>query len=194
MLDKGEVIAIPTETAYGLAGNALDKKALKKILQLKGQPQPGPLVVHIKSVAELDKVAEDIPEIAVKLAKKFWPGALTLVLKKKAGLPDLLTGGGDSVAIRIPGHPVTLELLEAVAFPLAAPTANPFGNVVPTSEAQVAEQLKDAIPMILEGGPCEKGMETTVIGFENGKPVLIREGALSREQIEAVTGNSLLSR
>ena len=189
-LNKGEVIAIPTETAYGLAGNAFDKKALKKIMKLKGQPQPGDaLVVHIKSVVELGAVAEEIPEAAVKLAKKFWPGPLTLVLQKKFSLPDLLTGGKSTVAVRIPGHPVALELLEAVPFPLAAPKANPFGFPVPVNESQVAEQLKDAIPMILEGGPCEKGLETTVVGFESGRPVLLREGVLTKEQIEAVTGD-----
>lgn len=191
-LNKGEVIAIPTETAYSLAGNAFDKKALKKIIKLKGQLQPDSLVVHIKSVAELDKVAREIPETAVKLAKKFWPGPLTLVLKKNPAIPDILTGGKPTVAVRIPGHPVALELLEEVDFPLAAPSANPSGCLIPTSEFQVAEQLKNTIPMILGGGSCEKGLEVTVIGFENGLPVLLREGAITTGQIEAVTGIELL--
>lgn len=191
-LNKGEVIAIPTETAYGLAGNAFDKTALKKIIRLKGQSQPNSLLLHIKSVAELDTVAEEIPEAAVKLAKKFWPGLLTLVLKGKSTLPDLVTGGKPTVAVRIPGHPVALELLEAVSFPLAAPAANPLGSPLPLSESQVAEQLKEAIPMILEGGPCEKGLETTVVGFENGRPVLLREGALTKEQIAAVAGDVIV--
>ena len=191
-LNKGEVIAIPTETAYCLAGNALDTNVLKRIIKLKGHAEPGSLVVHIKSVAELEKVAQDVPEIAVKLAKKFWPGPLTLVLKKKPALPDLITGGKSTVAVRIPGHPVALELLESVVFPLAVPSANPHGEVIPTTEFQVEEQLKDAIPMILEGGPCEKGMETTVVGFEDGRAVLISEGAVTKAQIEAVTGSSLI--
>ena len=191
-LNKGEVIAIPTETAYALAGNAFETRALNKIIKLKGQAEPVSLVVHIKSVAELGTVAQDVPEEALKLAKKFWPGPLTLVLKKKAALPDLVTGGKSTVAVRIPGHPVALELLEAVAFPLVAPTANPFGNMVPTSEFQVAEQLKGAVPMILEGGSCEKGMESTIVSFEDGRAVLIREGAVTKAQIEAVTGSSLV--
>jgi carbamoyl-phosphate synthase small subunit len=190
-LNKGEVIAIPTETAYGLAGNAFDTNALKKIKKLKGQSEPGPLVVHISSVAELETIAQEIPEAALKLAKKFWPGPLTLVLKKKPVLSDLLTGGMSTVAVRIPGHPVALELLEEIVFPLAVPNANPYGCLIPTSEVQVAEQLKGAIPMILEGGPCEKGLETTVITFEEGRPVLVIEGAVTRAQIEAVIGTSL---
>jgi carbamoyl-phosphate synthase small subunit len=193
-LNKGEVIAIPTETAYGLAGNAFDKKTLKKIMKLKGEAAPDDLVLHIKSVAELDTVARDIPEAAIKLAKKFWPGPLTLVLKKKPGLPDLLTGENATVAVRIPGHPVALELLEAIPFPLVAPTANPKGLMAPTSEQQVAEQLKDAIPMILEGGSCEKGIEATIVSFENGRPLLLREGAITKAQLEAVTGSALLGK
>ncbi len=160
-------------------------------MKLKGQSEAGSMVVHIKSVAELETVAQDIPEVAVKLARKFWPGPLTLVLKKKAALPDLLTGGKSTVAVRIPGHPVALELLDSVSYPLAVPTANPDGLPVPVSERQVADQLKDAIPMILEGGACEKGLETTIVGFEEGRPVLIREGVVKRVDIETVTGNSL---
>ena len=193
-LNKGAVIAIPTETVYGLAGNAFDKKALSRITKLKGEAQASSLVVHIKSVAELHKVAEDIPETAVKLARKFWPGPLTLVLKKNPALPDLVTAGKSTVEVRIPGHPVTLELLEAVDFPLAAPAANPAGQMAPTCEADVAEQLQGAIPLILEGGSCEKGVESTVVGFENGQAVLLKEGTISTAQLEAVTGSALLKK
>lgn len=190
-LKKGEVIAIPTETVYGLAGNAFDTKVLKKIMKLKGESQGSSLVVHIKSVAELEKVAADIPETAIKLARKFWPGPLTLVLKKSPAVPALLTAGKPTIEVRIPGHPVALELLEAIDFPLAAPAANPSGQKAPTCEADVADQLKEVIPMILEGGPCEEGIVSTVIGFEKGQPVLIRAGAITVAQIESVTGSLL---
>lgn len=192
LLRAGEVIAIPTETVYGLAGNAFNEKAIKKIFSIKNRPLTNPLIVHIKSFAELDKIARDIPETAMKLAKKFWPGPLTLVLKKQPAVSDLLTGGKSTVAVRIPGHPVALELLEAIDFPLVAPSANPSGYISPTCEEHVSEQLKDKIPMILEGGPCEKGVESTIIGFENGQAVLLRPGAVSTEQIEAVTGQPLM--
>lgn len=191
LLNKGEVIAIPTETAYALAANAFDTNALKKIKKLKGQSDLSYPEVHIGSVAGLDVVAREVPEAALKLAKKFWPGPLTMILKKKASLSDLLTGGGSTVAVRIPGHPVALELLEAIGFPLAAPSANPYGSQALVSEFQVSEQYKGAIPMILEGGSCEEGPEPTVISFEDGQPVLVKEGAVSIAGIEAVMGSRL---
>ena len=137
LLNNDEVIAIPTETVYGLAGNAYSEKAISKIFQLKNRPAFNPLIVHIKSLSYLENVAIDIPDTAIKLAETFFPGALTLVLKKQATIPDSVTAGKETVAVRVPNHPVTLSLLEQLDFPLAAPSANPFGSISPTSAKHV---------------------------------------------------------
>lgn len=187
-LNKDEIIAIPTETVYGLGGNAFSEEAVKKIFALKNRPFYNPLIVHIKGPEFLPLVARDIPEIAMQMAKEFWPGPLTMVLKKQPIIPDLVTAGKETVAIRVPNHPVTLRLLEQLDFPLAAPSANPFGSISPTSAAHVANYFKDDLEIILDGGPCEKGLESTIIGFENNQPILYRLGSISVEDIERVTG------
>lgn len=184
LLSKGEVIAIPTETVYGLAANAYNDEAVKQIFEIKQRPLFNPLIVHIKSIHELEKVVSYIPPKALELAKLFWPGPLTLVLPKKETISNYVTGGKDTVGIRVPSHPITLALLQALDFPLAAPSANPFGYISPTTALHVQKQLGDKIPMILDGGPCEKGIESTIIGFENGEPILYRVGAISKEEIE----------
>lgn len=187
-LKKEEVVAIPTETVYGLAGNAYSEKAIKEIFKVKNRPHFNPLIVHIKSVSELDTVAKNIPPMALKLAQAFWPGPLTLVLDKQPSISDWVTGGKPTVAVRVPAHPVALELLNHLDFPLVAPSANPFNYLSPTSAQHVKDQLGDKIPYILEGGNCEKGVESTIVGFKNNNPVLLRLGAVAVEDIEKVTG------
>lgn len=186
---KEEIIGIPTETVYGLAGNAYSETALKKIFALKKRPFYNPLIVHIKSVEYLNTIARDIPDIALKLAKEFWPGPLTLVLKKQSHISDLITAGKETVAIRVPNHPVALALLEQLDFPLAAPSANPFGSISPTIAIHVLDYFEDELSVILEGGTCERGVESTIIGFEDNIPILYRYGSISVEEIEQVVGN-----
>jgi len=182
------VVAIPTETVYGLAGNAYSVKALEKIFALKKRPLYNPLIVHIRSVDFLPAVARDIPEAARKLANEFWPGPLTLVLKKQPHIPGLVTSGKDTVAVRVPNHPLALSLLEQLEFPLAAPSANPFGSISPTSALHVFNYFQNDLKVILDGGECQKGIESTIIGFENDRPVVYRLGSLSLEQIQEKIG------
>ena len=188
ILSNEDVIAIPTETVYGLAGNIFSEKAIKRIFEVKQRPLFNPLIVHLGSVEQIRDVVADFPEKAQLLAKNFWPGPLTLILKKKDIVPDLITAGKDTVAVRIPNHPVTLELLQSLPFPIAAPSANPFNRISPTKSAHVAKYFEDAIPMILEGGECQKGIESTIIGFEDGEAVIYRFGSLALEEIEKVIG------
>lgn len=188
LLNGEQIIGIPTETVYGLAGNIYSSKAIKSIFTMKQRPSFNPLIVHIKSVNDLHEIARDIPEKALILAKAFWPGPLTLVLKKQIAIPDLVTGGKDTVAVRVPNHPLTLALLNLLAYPLAAPSANPFGCISPTTAAHVAGYFKDLLPMVLDGGACERGIESTIVGFVNGEPVIYRLGSLALENIEAIVG------
>lgn len=188
LLQQGKVVAIPTETVYGLAANAFDENAVNQIFEIKQRPRFNPLIIHIKSIDELQKVAKIIPPKAMILARHFWPGALTLVLPKKQIVPNIVTAGKNTVGVRVPSHPVALKLLHQLDFPLAAPSANPFGYISPTCVAHVQKQLGDKIPYILEGGNCEKGIESTIIGFENNEPILYRVGAISKEEIENLIG------
>lgn len=188
VLMQDGIIALPTETVYGLAGNAYSETAIKQIFDLKNRPFFNPLILHLKSMESLHSVAKEIPETALKLAGSFWPGALTLVLKKQAHISDLVTSGMDTVAVRVPNHPVALELLAQLDFPLAAPSANPFGSISPTSAQHVEHYFKDTLSIVLDGGACEKGIESTIIGFENDEPILYRHGAISIEAIEKVVG------
>ena len=188
-----EIIAIPTETVYGLAGNAYSESAIKKIFALKKRPYYNPLIIHIKSASLLNTIACDIPEIALRLAEKFWPGPLTLVLKKQPHISDLITAGKETVAIRVSNHPVALALLEELEFPLAAPSANPFGSISPTSAAHVLNYFEDDLDVILEGGECERGVESTIIGFVENQPVLYRHGSISVPEIENIVGKLLIT-
>jgi L-threonylcarbamoyladenylate synthase len=187
-LQNGELIGIPTETVYGLAANALNADAVAKIFSAKNRPFFDPLIVHIHDIAEAEKYAQSMPEKAQKLAEAFWPGALTLVLPKKPLIPDLVTAGHDTVGIRVPSHPVCLALLKQLDFPLAAPSANPFGYVSPTTAHHVADQLGDKTCYILDGGACKVGVESTIVGFPQGEPVVYRLGGIAVEQIAAVIG------
>lgn len=192
-LNREDVIGMPTETVYGLAGNIYSEKAINNIFEMKKRPFLNPLIVHIKSLAYLNKVAVDVSESALKLAKALWPGPLTLVLNKHPSVPDIVTAGKSTVAVRIPNHPVALSLLEKLKFPLAAPSANPFGSISPTSIEHVAGYFKDKLQIILDGGVCQRGMESTIIGFQNNQAILYRHGFISVEEIESVTGKLIIA-
>ena len=188
LLQEGELVAIPTETVYGLAGNALNVSAIAKIFSVKNRPSFDPLIVHVASLEKAKEFVKEIPEKANQLTSRFWPGPLTILLQKKNQIPDLVTAGLNTVGVRCPDHPLTLALLQKLSFPLAAPSANPFGYVSPTTPAHVNEQLGDKIGYILDGGPCQVGIESTVIGFESETPVIYRFGGLSQEKIESIIG------
>lgn len=191
-LRENNVVAIPTETVYGLAANIFSKTAVASIYKIKNRPQSNPLIVHIKSEDELENYAKDIPEKAKVLAKTFWPGPLTLVLNKTDLIPDYISANKSTVAIRVPSHPLLASLLNELEFPLAAPSANPSNCVSATTAESVENYFKNEIPLVLDGGPCEKGLESTIIGFENGAPVLYRLGALTLDTIENVIGKVFL--
>ena len=188
LLNRDEIIAIPTETVYGLAGNIYSEKAIRSIFEIKERPFFNPLIVHIPSIDALESLVEEVPDKARLLAEEFWPGPLTLILKKKPHISDLITAGKNTVAVRIPNHPVALELLNKLDFPLAAPSANPFNRISPTTAKHVEAYFGNNISLVLDGGPCEKGIESTIIGFEANKAILYRFGSISREAIEKVIG------
>jgi L-threonylcarbamoyladenylate synthase len=188
LLTAEDIVAIPTETVYGLAGNIYSEKAIKLIFETKQRPFFNPLIVHIPSVDYLSQIVEYVPEKARLLAEAFWPGPITLVLKKKNTIPDIITAGKDTVAVRVPNHPVALELLKQLPFPLAAPSANPFSSISPTTAEHVETYFKDNIKMILDGGACKRGIESTIIGFENDVPIIYRLGSTSVEAIASLVG------
>jgi L-threonylcarbamoyladenylate synthase len=178
-LRQGDVIGMPTETVYGLAGNAFDANAIQKIYS----------IVHVGSIQQAETFVKEFPEPLRQLAQTFWPGPLTLLLKKSDRIPDVVTAGSDRVAIRIPNHPLTIELLNQLDFPLVAPSANPYTRISPTNAQQVDLYFGDQIPVVLDGGTCEKGLESTIVGWEDDQAVVYRLGALSIEQLESIVGN-----
>jgi L-threonylcarbamoyladenylate synthase len=189
LLQEGSLVAIPTETVYGLAGNALSMDALAAIYSVKNRPRFNPLILHLASWEQVSDYVLKIPDAAIRLAKQFSPGPITFLLPKNAKVADLLTAGSNLVAVRIPGHPLALDLLRELDFPLAAPSANPFGYISPTSAAHVLDNLAGKIPYILDGGVCRVGIESTIVGFdERGDVILYREGGISRQEIEQATG------
>ena len=189
-LQRGELVAFATETVYGLGGVALWPETVARIFEAKGRPTFDPLIVHVPDLASVRELVTEFPPLAERLAREFWPGPLTLVLPKAACIPDLVTSGLASVAIRIPSHPLALELLRQVGLPVAAPSANLFGRVSPTTAAHVADQLGDRIEWILDGGPCEIGVESTVLAIPmSGPPTLLRPGGVTLEAIESVIGH-----
>lgn len=191
-LDKGELIAIPTETVYGLAANAFDPMAVAEIFKVKQRPTFDPLIVHVNSLEQANSIVTDIHPDLLKLANAFWPGPLTLLLPKRDIVPDIVTSGLNRVGVRVPNHPLTLELLNKLSFPLAAPSANPFGYISPTTALHVQAQLGDLIPYILDGGSSQVGLESTIVGEEEGEIIVYRLGGLSIEQIEFVVGKVTL--
>jgi L-threonylcarbamoyladenylate synthase len=191
-LTKAELVAIPTETVYGLAGNALNEDAVLKIYAAKNRPQFNPLIIHVASFEEAKKYIQDISTEAEQLAAAFWPGPLTMLFTKKSNVPDLVTAGSKRVAVRVPDHSLTLQLLAQLNFPVAAPSANPSGYVSPTSAQHVYEGLQNKIPYILDGGECGVGLESTIIGWnENGETELYRLGGITVEEIEKVIGKKI---
>lgn len=191
LLQEDQVVGMPTETVYGLAGNALSEKAIDRIYTVKNRPRTNPLIVHIHHPDQIELYAQNIPVAARQLAKAFWPGPLTLLLEKTNLIPNVTTSGSSWVALRMPNHPVALNLLKALDFPLAAPSANPYGYISPTKSIHVQKQLGTQVPYILEGGLCQKGIESTIVGFEAEKPIIFRSGLITQAQIEEVTGISI---
>ena len=188
LLRAGELVAFPTETVYGLGANALDPKAVQRIYAAKGRPSTSPLIVHVDSIEMARGLAADWPEVAEKLARAFWPGPLTLVVSKRPHVPDAATAGLLSVGLRMPAHPVSLALITAAGVPLAAPSANRFTELSPTTAAHVERALGDRVTMILDGGACTVGIESTVVSVTGVRPVLLRPGMITATQIEAVVG------
>jgi len=182
----GNVTALPTETVYGLAANALDTDAVLKIFEIKKRPHFDPLIVHIHDISEITKYAKYIPDDVFKLAEKFSPGPITYVIRKKNIIHDLVTAGLNTVAIRIPSHKLFRKVLEKLPFPLAAPSANMFGRISPTDAQEVYKELKNKINYILDGGKSKIGIESTVIAFDNNNPVILRPGYVTRDMIENI--------
>ncbi|HEY9155716.1 MAG TPA: L-threonylcarbamoyladenylate synthase, partial [Opitutaceae bacterium] len=193
-LAAGELVAVPTETVYGLAGDALNPEAARAIFRAKGRPSNDPLIVHVHGVAEVEELAETSNAFR-KVSTAFWPGPLTVVLAKKSIVPDIVTSGGPSVAIRCPAHPLFRKLLKKCGRPLAAPSANPFGYISPTTAEHVAESLGDRIDYILDGGAAKIGVESSIIDLRNPKkPKVLRPGAISRSDLERVLGSRVTER
>jgi len=188
LLNRQELIGIPTETVYGLAGNALNASTVAKIFKVKSRPTFDPLIVHAASMEGIKDLVKEIPDKAIELASHYWPGPLTLILNKKSTIPDLVTSGLDTVAVRVPNHSMTLELLQGLDFPLAAPSANPFGYVSPTKAQHVNEQLGEKISFILDGGDCSIGIESTIVKVEGDDVTVLRLGGCSVESIQSVVG------
>ena len=188
LLKEGEVVAIPTETVYGLAGNAFEPKALAKIFAAKERPTFDPLIVHIADIAQLSDIARDIPDSAYKLAKAYWPGPMTMILPKKDCIPDLCTSALPSVAVRFPSHPIAQAIIKESGLPLAAPSANLFKHVSPTTAEHVAAQLAERIAGIVDGGACSVGVESSIISLV-GEPTVLRPGAITPEMFAKVLGN-----
>jgi len=188
LLRRGGLVAFPTETVYGLGANALDEAAVRRIFEAKGRPATNPIIVHVADVADLAQVATQVPESAKRLAAAFWPGALTLVLSRHAAVPAAVTAGGETVAVRVPSHPVALALLKAARVPIAAPSANRSESLSPTTAAHVLKGLGGRIDLVLDGGPATGGLESTVLDLVAEPPEILRPGLITAEQIEAVLG------
>jgi L-threonylcarbamoyladenylate synthase len=188
IIKRGGLVAFPTETVYGLGANALDVDAVARIFAVKRRPLASPLIVHVDGEAMARTLTSDWPDRAHLLATRFWPGPLTLVLKKAEIVPDLVTAGLDSVGVRVPAHPVALELIRRAGVPIAAPSANRFTEVSPTTAAHVRESLGDSVDMILDSGPTQVGIESTVASLRRDPPVVLRPGMISQEQLEEATG------
>lgn len=187
-LREGQLVAFPTETVYGLGAIATSAEAVAGIFEAKQRPTFDPLIVHIAERGQLSDVVTHIPPLAMALADAFWPGPLTLVLPKQSTIPDLVTAGLPGVGVRIPAHPIALELLKSVGLPVAAPSANPFGGISPTTAQHVMDGLQSRLPYILDGGPCQVGVESTVVSFMGDHPILLRPGGCAVEALEAIIG------
>lgn len=189
VLRAGGLVALPTETVYGLGANAEDPAAVRRIFEVKGRPPSHPLIVHIGDAERLDDWVEDVPKTARLLAERFWPGPLTLVLRRGPRVPLEATGGLETVAVRVPDHPVALELLSAFGGGVTAPSANRFGSVSPTTADHVRAELGDAVDFVLDGGACHVGVESTIVDVTGDAPSILRPGGVTREDLEAVLGS-----
>ena len=194
ILMAGGLVAFPTETVYGLGGNALDEKAAEKIYAAKGRPSDNPLIIHIAEISALDRIVKEVPAKAKKLAEKFWPGPLTMIFSKSDQVPYGTTGGLDTVAVRMPAHPIALALIRAGGGYVAAPSANLSGRPSPTESAHVEEDLAGRIEMILDGGPVGIGLESTIVDFTEEIPVILRPGYINQEMLENVIGEVRMDR
>jgi len=192
-LQQGELVAIPTETVYGLAANGLNADAVLKIYKAKNRPSFNPLILHVAYLGDAKKLVKYFPAKALQLAEAFWPGPLTMVLPKNDLVPDITTAGNKTVAIRVPNHPLTLQLLRQLDFPLAAPSANPSGYVSPTTAEHVMKQLGDKVKYVLDGGACSVGVESTIVKIDNETVTILRLGGLPIEAIEEVVGEVTLA-
>lgn len=191
LIKSGRLIGMPTETVYGIAANAFDEQAIAATFEAKGRPSENPLIVHIDKLARLEEVARDIPSEAEVLAKKFWPGPLTIVLSKRGAIPDIATAGLDTVAVRMPAHPVALKLIELSNVPLTAPSANLFTGLSPTRAEAIEPEIARILAMILDGGPCQVGIESTVLDLTGPVPLVLRPGAVTVDEIAAEIGQSV---
>ncbi len=188
VIRDGGIVAFPTETVYGLGADAFNPEAVARIFEAKQRPFFDPLIVHIGDIQQLDMVAASIPGVGRECAHRFWPGPFTMVLPKSGNVPDIVTAGLDTVGIRMPAHDIARRLIGESGTPLAAPSANPFGYISPTSAAHVARQLGNRVDMILDGGPCAVGVESTIVGMDESGCTVLRHGGLPAENIEDVTG------
>ena len=188
VLRKGGLVAFPTETVYGLGGDAENPSAVERIFSTKGRPADHPLIVHIPSPGQLERWAREIPHEAWKLAERHWPGPLTLILRKSDRIPGIVTGGQDTVGLRVPDHPVALALLNECGGAIAAPSANRFGRVSPTTSSHVREEFGNTLDCILDGGPCRVGIESTILDLSANRPRLLRPGAITVPEIESLLG------
>lgn len=187
-IKEGQVVGMPTETVYGLAANALDQEAVQKIFEAKNRPMDNPLIVHICDLDQLLELTAQVPFTAIQLAHAFWPGPLTLVFERSDLVPNGVTAGGNTVAVRMPSHPLALELIKECGVPLAAPSANRSGSPSPTTARHVLNDMNGIIPAVLDGGQCSVGVESTVLDLSHGVPRLLRPGGITPEQIESVIG------
>ncbi len=190
-LVRGEVVGLPTETVYGLAADGTNAEAVRKIFAIKGRPADHPLILHLGDVSWLERFTVGAPQAAFLLADAFWPGPLSLVLRRSDVVPDEVTGGLATVAVRVPSHPIALEVLRAFDRPLAAPSANRFGEVSPTTKAHVERDLGDQVRLVLDGGPCEVGVESTIVDLSGERLRILRPGGISAEDIERVLGRQV---
>ena len=188
IIKKGGIVAFPTETVYGLGADAFNPLAVARIFEVKRRPHFDPLIVHVANPSDVKKLVKETPSRAKKLIEKFWPGPLTIVFLKEEDIPDIVTAGLPSVGIRMPNHPTALSLIKESKCPIAAPSANPFGYLSPTTAKHVREQLGDEVDIILDGGPCTVGVESTIISFSEERTKLLRPGGVSLEEIESIIG------
>jgi L-threonylcarbamoyladenylate synthase len=188
LIRRGGLVAFPTETVYGLGANALDAQAVARIYEAKGRPWASPLIVHVVDEPMARTVTAEWPEAAHRLSERFWPGPLTMVVKKAPIVPDLVTAALDSVGVRAPAHPVAQELIRRANVPIAAPSANRFGEISPTTAEHVRQSLGDRVDLILDGGPTQVGIESTVVSLRRESPAILRPGMITQEELEAVTG------